>query len=70
MSEPVNRGHSMLRWRICCSIAGPCRHSAETMLSAEGFVGIDAILEEMINADEFAAHADRPGHWRGMDLEH
>ncbi len=33
-------------------------------------VGVDAVLEQVIDALQLAAHADRPGDRRGADLQH
>src|ERR1700733_4390701 len=35
-----------------------------------GFVGIDAVLEQVINAAQLATHADGPGDRRSADAEH
>ena len=33
-------------------------------------VKINLVLEQVIHTLETAAHADRPGDWRALDLEH
>src|SRR5258708_4959775 len=76
-TKPDNAGSngSTIRSRVSRSQRLGARDSLDRAILADpaliaGLVGVNAILEQVIDAAQLAPHADGPGNRRGADIEY